>query len=136
MIGAPTKLTISSQCSDHFGPSYSTDIDTSTIQKFIEDLRVRQKSICECCEIIGHKANALITRGPNLLPPITRKKMNQFNDLHGDEPTDTPGYCNIQPLAYHFKYRTSPPKTSTVVSYITGRLNNHAIDNGDVEVHP
>ena len=31
---------------------------------------------------------------------------------------------------------TSPPKTSPVVSAIVGILNHHAIDNGDVEVHP
>ena len=31
---------------------------------------------------------------------------------------------------------TSPPKTINVVSAITGRLNHHAIDNGDVEVYP
>ena len=29
-----------------------------------------------------------------------------------------------------------PPKTSLLVSPIMGRLNHHAIDNGDVEVHP
>ena len=30
----------------------------------------------------------------------------------------------------------SPPKISPVVSAIMGGLNHHAIDNGDVEVHP
>ena len=30
---------------------------------------------------------------------------------------------------------TTPPKTSPVVSDIMGILNNHSIDNGDVEVH-
>ena len=34
--------------------------------------------------------------------------------------------------------RPPPPKkkTSPVVSDIMGRLNHHAIDNGDVDVHP
>ena len=29
---------------------------------------------------------------------------------------------------------TSPPKTNPVISDTMGRLNHHAIDNGDVEV--
>ena len=62
--------------------------------------------------------------------------MNQFNTLHGYEPTDTPRDWNSQPPSDHFKSRTSPPKTTPVVSDIMVRLNNHAIDNGDVEVHP
>ena len=62
--------------------------------------------------------------------------MNQFNSLHGDEPTDPPRECNSHPPAYHFKYNTSLLKTSPVVSAITGRLDQHAIDNGDFEVHP
>ena len=43
--------------------------------------------------------------------------------------------CNSQLRAVHFKYRTSPPKTSPVVLAIMGRLHHHAIDNGDVEFH-
>ena len=31
---------------------------------------------------------------------------------------------------------TSPPKNIPVVLAIMGRLNHHAIDNSDVEVHP
>ena len=62
--------------------------------------------------------------------------MNQLNALHCDEPTDPPRECNIYPLEAHFKPRTSPPKTSPVVSDIMGRINHHAIDNGYVEVHP
>ena len=62
--------------------------------------------------------------------------MNNFNALHGEEPNDPPRDWNIQPPSSNFKYRTSPPKKIPVVSAITGRLNNHAIDNGDVEVHP
>ena len=45
----------------------------------------------------------------------------------------------VTPLSiyqYHFKSRNSSPKTSSVVSAIVGRLDHHAIDNGDVEVHP
>ena len=62
--------------------------------------------------------------------------MNQFNALHGDEKTETPKEWNIQPASDHFKSRTSPPKTRPVVSSIMGRLNHHAVDNGDVEVNP
>ena len=70
-----------------------------------------------------------------LLPPSLRINMNQFNSLHGDEPTDPPRECNSHPPAYHFKYNTSLLKTSPVVSAITGRLNHYTIDNGDFEVH-
>ena len=92
--------------------------------------------ICKCCGKIGHKDDALIIRGPNFSPPIFRIKKNQFNTLHGDEPTETPREWNIQPTIYHFKSSTSTPKTIPVVSDIIGRLNHHAIDNGNVEVHP
>ena len=95
-----------------------------------------QKSICECCGMIGHKSDAYIIRGPKFLPPSIIIKMNQFNDLFGEEPTDPSREWNIQPPVAHFKSRTSPPKTSPVVSDIMGRLNHRAIDNGDVEVHP
>ena len=49
--------------------------------------------------------------------------MNQFNTFHCEE-------------AAHLKSRTCPPKTSPMVSYIIGVLNQRAIDNSDVEVHP
>ena len=62
--------------------------------------------------------------------------MNQLKTFHGDEPTDPPRDWNIQPSSFHFKSRTSPTKTSPVVSSIMGILNHHAIDNGGVEVHP
>ena len=62
--------------------------------------------------------------------------MNKFNVLHGEEPNDPPRELNIQPPSAHLKSRTYTPKTSTVVSDIVRRLNHHAIDNGDVEVHP
>ena len=61
--------------------------------------------------------------------------MNQFNVLHDEEPNEPPKEWNTQYPAAHLKSRTSPPNTSLVVSYITRRLNNYAIDNGDVEVH-
>ena len=41
------------------------------------------------------------------------------------------GTANLQ----NIKSRTSPTKTSTMFSAITGILNNHTIDNDDVEVH-
>ena len=62
--------------------------------------------------------------------------MNQFNALNWDEPNDPQREWNSQPTSDQFKSRTSPPKTSPVVSAITGTLNNHAIDIGGVEVHP
>ena len=62
--------------------------------------------------------------------------MNEFNALHGDEQTEPLREWNIQPLSDNFKSRNSPPKTSPMVSAITGRLNHHAIDNGDDEFHP
>ena len=62
--------------------------------------------------------------------------MNQFNALHGDEPTDPPREWKIQPTADHFKATTYPPKINPVVSAIMGILKYHSINNGDVEVHP
>ena len=62
--------------------------------------------------------------------------MNKLNALHGEEPNEPPREWNIKTPATRIKYRTSPPKTSPVVSNVIGRLNYHAIDNGYVEVHP
>ena len=62
--------------------------------------------------------------------------MNESNALHCDKPTDKPRDCNSQPTTAHFKSRISTPKIIPMVSYIMRRLNNHAIDNGDVEVNP
>ena len=58
--------------------------------------------------------------------------MNQFNALHGDEPKEPPRECNSQPPGAHFKSKSSPSRTNPVVSYIMGKLNHHAIDNGDI----
>ena len=62
--------------------------------------------------------------------------MNQFNALHGEKPTDPILEWNSQSPEPHYKYRTSYPKTSFVVSTIMGTLDNHTIDNGDVYFHP
>ena len=62
--------------------------------------------------------------------------MNQLNTLYGEEPTDPPREWNSQPQESHIKYRTSTPQTSPLVSDFTRRINHHAINNGDVEVHP
>ena len=62
--------------------------------------------------------------------------MNKYNSLNGDEPNDPPIEWNSQPPASNFKSMTSPTKTSPVVLAITGILNHHEIDNGDVEVYP
>ena len=95
---------------------------------------MRQKSICECFGIIGHKADVCIIRGPKFLPPSLRIKINQFNAHHGNEPKEQPREYNSQPPAAHFKYRTSPSSTNPVISDIMGKLNHHAIYNGDVKI--
>ena len=136
MIGSPTIFTTSVQCSHHFGPSCSINNHTASLQPVIADFCMIQKSFCECCGRIGHNAGACIIRVPNFLPPSIIIKMNNFNALHGDEPTETTREWNSQPKAAHFKPITSPPNTSTVVSDIMGRLNQHAIDIGDAEVYP
>ena len=61
--------------------------------------------------------------------------MNQLNALNGEETTDPPREYNSQPIAYHLKFRGPSTKTSTVVSDIMERLNNHTIDIGDVNGH-
>ena len=84
MIAAPTTLTTSGQHYHHFGPTSSRNNDAETLQPFIAALHMRQKIICEYCGIIGHKADACIIRGPKFLPPSLKRKMNQFNALHGE----------------------------------------------------
>ena len=61
--------------------------------------------------------------------------MNKFNDPHGDEPTETTREWNRQPPEAYFKSITSTPQTSPLFLNIMGRLNNYAINNGDVEVY-
>ena len=61
--------------------------------------------------------------------------MNNFNALHGEEQNKPPIEWNSQPTSDTFKYRTYPTNIRPVVSAIMGRLNNHAIDNGDVKFH-
>ena len=134
MIGSPTTLTTSGQRSHYFIPSYSINNDAETLQPVITDLRTRQNSICEFCGRIGHKYDACIIRGPEFLPPTLRRKMNQFNTLHGDEPNESPIECNIQPPEVHFRSKTYPSKTNPVVSAIMGILDHRAIDNGDAKV--
>ena len=58
--------------------------------------------------------------------------MNQFNVLNGDEPKDSPREWNSRPPAAQFKSRYSPSRTNPVVSAIMGKLNHHAMDNGDI----
>ena len=90
MIGSPTMFNTLGQSSLHFFPSSSTKNDTATLQPVIANLCIRQKIICECCGRIGNKVDACIMCEPILLPPSVRIKMNQFNDLHGDELTEPP----------------------------------------------
>ena len=110
MIGAPTTLTTSGQRSHHFSQSSSINNYTESTQPVIVALRIRQKSIYECCEIIGQKSDACIICGPKLLPPSLRRKTNQFNALHGDEPNKPQREWNSQPPADHFESRTSTSK--------------------------
>ena len=56
MIGDPTTLTTSGHRTHHFDPSSSSNNDAATLQPVIAALRMRQKSICECCGRIVHKA--------------------------------------------------------------------------------
>ena len=129
-------MTTSVQRSHYFGFFSSANNDTATHQLIIVDIRIFQQFICEFCGIIGHEADGCILHGPNSLPPSIRRKIIQFNALRGDEPTDLPRDWNSQHPEVHFKSRTSPLKTSPVVLAIIGRLNRHAVDNGDVEVRP
>ena len=85
MIGSPSSLTTSGKSSHHFSPSYSINNDIEYLQTVNAALRTRQNSICECCVIIGNRYDSCIIRGPKLIPPSLRRKMNQINDLHGDE---------------------------------------------------
>ena len=84
MIRDPTTLTTSSYLSHHFGPSYSMNNDIEYLLLVIAALCMIQKSICELCGRIGHKAAARIIRVPKLLPPSLIIKMNQFNGLYGE----------------------------------------------------
>ena len=136
MIGDPTTLKTSCQSYHNFVPSSFINNDTTTIQPVIAALRVWPKNICECCGRIGHKADALIICVPNFLPTILKVNNNQLNALHDYEPNEPSREWNKQTTEVHFKYRTSPPKNSPVVSAIMGRINHHEIYNGDVEVHP
>ena len=73
--------------------------------------------------------------GPKFLPPSLIIVMNQFNALHGEEPNEPPREWNSQPSVDLFKSITFTTKIIHVVSDIMGRINHHAIDNDDFEVH-
>ena len=81
---------------------------------------------------IGHKADSCIICGLTLLPTIIRKNINQLKALQGEKSTEPPRYWNAQPPWVHFKYFTATTNTSPMVLDIMGRLNRHAVDNGDV----
>ena len=88
MIGAPTTFTPSCHRSHHFVHSFYINNYAATLQPVIAALRTIHKIICECCGIIGHKADECIIPGPKSLSPSLRRKMNQFNALHTDEPKE------------------------------------------------
>ena len=85
IIGSPTIVTTLVQRSRHFFPSSSTKNDTATLHPVIA-----------VCRMIRHKSDACIIRSPLFLPTSFRIKMNQFNALRVDKPTDTPRDWNIQ----------------------------------------
>ena len=62
--------------------------------------------------------------------------MNQFKEIHGDEPTGTPIEWNSQPPEVHFKSRISYPKISPMVSAILEIPNHHSVDNSYVDIFP
>ena len=132
MIGDRTKFTTSGQRCHNFGPSSSSNNDAASPQPVIAALCMRQKSICEWCGRIGHKYDAFIIRRHKFLPPSLRRNMNQFNALHVDKPKELPREWNSQPPSDHFKSKSSPSITNPVVSAIIGKLNHHAIYNGDI----
>ena len=134
-IGAPTPLTTSVQGYHKLGPSSYINNYTAYLQTVIAALCTIQKSVCEYCGRIGHKSYACTTCGTKLLPPILRINMNKFNAFHGEDSNEPPREWSIQPPSSLFKYRTSSTNTRPVVSAIMGRLNYHAVDNGDVKVH-
>ena len=70
----------------------------------------------------------------NVFLPSLRRNNNQLNTIHGDTPKEPPRERNSQPPAAHLKSRASSSKTNPVISDITGRLNHHAIDNGDIRI--
>ena len=133
-IEAPTTLTTSGNISHHFGPSSFIKNYAATLQPFNADIRMRQKIICECCGRIGHKSDACIIRGTKFFLPSLRRKMNQFNALHGDKTKEPPIEWKIQPPSVHFKSRSSPSRTNPVISAIMRKFNYHAIDNDGVKV--
>ena len=117
MIEAPTTLTTSGQRSHSLRPSSSINNDTLSLQTVIAALCTIQKSICECCGIIGHKADACIIRGTKYPQQNLKRKINHFNAIHGDEPNEAPREWNIQPPEYHLKSSNSPSKTKPRISY-------------------
>ena len=135
-IGDPTTMTTSGQRSHNFGPSYFIKNYTESLQPVIAALHMRQKIICECCGIIGHKSDTYIIHGPKLLSPSHKGKMNKSKSLHGKQPNEPPREWNSQPPEAHLRSSTSTIKTSHMASEVMGRLNHNAIDNGYVEVYP
>ena len=132
MIQEPSNLDYSSKHYNTFGTSSSTNNDRVSLHSVISDLHVQQKFVCKFCGRIGHKANLCIIYGYNFFLTSFNIKTNKSNAIHGDEPNELPIECNIQPLEFHFKYRTPNPNTSPVILDLMGRLNNHAVDTGDV----
>ena len=84
MIGAQNNLTNLGHRYHNFGSSSFTNNDTENLDTVIAALRIQQSTICEFSRRILHKDETLIICGPKLISPIIRRKMIQFNALHGD----------------------------------------------------
>ena len=109
------QLTLIIQFRDPYILVNSKKNDTNYLHLFNAYIIGRKNIISECYGRIGHKYDSCIICGRRFLPLIIRRKMNQFNALHGDNPTEPPQEWNNQPPAAHFKYIASAPKLSTML---------------------
>ena len=90
IIGSPPTLTTSCQNYNTFGASSYTNNDKKTTQPVIEAICIIQKTSCELCGRIRHKADTCIIRGTDLIPPSFIRKTKQVNALNIDKTTETP----------------------------------------------
>ena len=95
-----------------------------------------KNTICGFCGILGHQDDSCIICDNKMFSLILRRNMNQFNELHGDKPDKPPSEWDNQTTPVDFKPLPSDPNTSPVVSNIMVRINNHAVDDVNVEVYP
>ena len=93
---------------------------------------------CEWCGNSGHKTNYVIIICSNFLPPTIHRKRGQYNTIYGYKSKETPNEFTRKPHIFNFIPPTSTPQALTenrhinVVSYIIGKPNHYAVDNGYV----